>query len=672
MAKSSKSITKPLIDTAIAAAMAKQGVPQMKTEQKAAAAQREAAEERMKAEQAERNASSAQLNAARKQEKNAEEIEELEHDEKELKYNTSTTSSSKMLLALILAVIYDIADGVLTFTGVSEIPEFIVNVVFQIILKGLMGSYFSKATWLEMIPFVDVLPIYSLSVFFAYKRFKEDTETDDKKVRQIKDKRKEREQFKINLKMAAGSKTGKIVILLIFAVLLVAGFMFMASDRGAKFVGDAIRWMKEYFTEGKYKLTINKFTAIIKGWIDGIMNIFSKRIEAAKTGEIFAGEVENAKKLGLELKINRIDYPFTTSSKKVYISGSLSGRGLDPKICRIIDPELGCELSNKILLSCFTSKNEKGEVSVPELTFLKLENTLWPFACQFDLKRETERTNDDKAIYIPSDEEITKKSVERLVYVAADFDFITAAYTKKQFVTESKFMELATKGYDYEKFTPKWTPGPVSVTFLESFVNTEPLIADNGMASMVGIRIENTGTGEIDHIEKIMLLVPKGIKISACNAEAKVEENKIKLSYEDESNFLKDYRNRNIKPGKTLTITCDMMPTAGVLDANSEITTDYFEAVVVYKYKTKEIQKIEIVKSEIIIKIDDDSTICTAPKCECTKTTLIIEKGTTCGGKKESEVDAECKKKTAEECGKSENLCILINNACRAKTIRVS
>ncbi len=109
--------------------------------------------------------------------KTAEKEQKIQQEQTEVGDELGTTTKSKMLLAVVLCVAYDIIDIILPLVsaGISEIPELAINFIFEFLLMRLMGTYMPKYTWLEIIPIFDMLPIYSFAAIHGYTKFSADS-----------------------------------------------------------------------------------------------------------------------------------------------------------------------------------------------------------------------------------------------------------------------------------------------------------------------------------------------------------------------------------------------------------------------------------------------------------------------------------------------------------------
>jgi hypothetical protein len=575
----------------------------------------------------------------------------------------------KLLFALFLGIAYDILDIAVTFFtgGVSELLEFFVNVPFQFLFIWLLGGYGNVlgvvCSFVEFIPVVDSFPIYTLVAIFALYSFRKEqrgvvkggeAEKSGKGVVKGGEAEKSGNKRQVNKFVfdMAGSNAGKKVIALVLAVVIVFGAYFISGERGAKFVGDTVKSVKAYFSEGGYKLSINKGRAFLENKIEKGIAYITKQKDIAVSGDIFAGEVENAKSRGLKLELDKIDYPFTTASESVFISGSLSGRALDSKMCGLIGETCGSLEDDKIFLSCFTGKNEKGDVRPAEISFSELEYSLASLSCVFN------RQAWDFSV-----------AGNRVVYVVADFNFLTAAYARKQFVSEVKLRELSRKGYVFEKFTPKYTPGPVSVKFLESFVNKEPLIAgEAALPVKVGVTVENTGEGDIAKFNKIVFVVPQNSKLVGCNAPFSSSDGG-KLVLDSSNPFFLDYHNQNLKKGQTITFACDLLLNAEVLDANNEITVDFFEVMLNYEYKLRQMVNVKVTAQESVTPLDNLASFCPTTYCSCPGTDMVVGKGSSCGGVILQDIERECSALKIGEACNANPACVWkdANNRCWVK-----
>ncbi len=645
------------------------------------------AQEEIATARAQRRAAEAQMRASEKK----------ENTQTFQKGSVSNSGKLKVFIAFIIALAYDIfnvfenivAIGTL---GVSELGEAgIGDTVMQVVMMGLLGPYYKAitvrdipiigkilkldipATWIEYIPFLDFIPVYTIVTWKALKAYQgNESGVEDSKARiqSMRKPSKEKSNLKVVFNQMTGGKSGKILIVFFILALLIGISLIFTGEKVAASLGKSISNATLWWQEGGIWKLFNKFAGLIQSIFEKGNNLWQQQYIAATTGQTFAGEVDQYanKELGLKIDIEKPDYYFI-KDQDIFMSGILSGRALNPNICEIVDET--CDIGT-INIKCSTNKNEVGIVTPKTERFEIIEDSFTPLTCEFASEGEN-------SIRL-TNSEMKNNIAQRTIYMKADFKFITAAYAKKEFVSESKFIELKTTDYEFEEQTPQYTPGPVSIQFLESFIDQTPLLVNAGRAVKIGFRLENTGEGIIDHFEKISLIIPEGIKVRACNAPFSVNDgNKKELIYEDnQNNFLRDARNTNLATGKRITLTCDLdLEESKILDLNSDITTDFFQVIVIYKYEVIESESIEIRKQEIIEWLTDELKICSVTQCECRPSGNKIKKGTNCRGDTQSEIDTFCKaNKDENSCNNKENTSRCkwapVSEACRAKTIEAS
>ena len=491
----------------------------------------------------------------------------------------------------------------------------------------------------------------------------------NKLVDKISGANKSTTKQKINIAMQKGKKPVIVIAAIIFIILIVgAGFLF-SGDAGAKMAGDTVRRFIQYFAEEEYWQTLNNFGGMFKGMIDWARGQFDRQIEIATTGDIFNGKVDEyaTQKLGLNLEVDdqRVAsedrQPLIKTGGKVrnaFITGGISGRGLNQDICNAVNVE--CDL-DQISLSCFTNRNEPGEMVPSILDFKYIENQHVGTSCNFD-----ELTvGNDKA---------------RTIFMKAEFDFIAAGSIIKQMVSKDKFDELYKLDHEFETGRARYTPGPVSTKMLDTFVKRKVLIAAPEIPVRWGVEFENVGEGTIDHFERITIMLPEGVEVRACNPPMD-GTNPITLDYEKDQSYLKFTKNRNMEAGNRMKITCDLIITPNALYLADDITLDFFQVLAEYKYRIQKGVKFGIQEFEQIIPIyDDDITLRNAETCECKirvpgkedESTKLLEKGENCGST-HKDIATKCKEKEKSECENSNNQCDWINDryGCRIETFEI-
>ncbi len=85
----------------------------------------------------------------------------------------------KILIALFIAIVYDIADLIIMLFsgGTSEAGEWVVDIIMNMfVFKFLMGDAWgkNKLRLIEFVPFLDVLPMYTISVIMAWRSLKKE------------------------------------------------------------------------------------------------------------------------------------------------------------------------------------------------------------------------------------------------------------------------------------------------------------------------------------------------------------------------------------------------------------------------------------------------------------------------------------------------------------------
>ncbi|MBN2112427.1 hypothetical protein JW707_05005 [Candidatus Woesearchaeota archaeon] len=80
-------------------------------------------------------------------------------------------STTKILICLVVALIYDIVDIIISIVTLfsSEAGEWAADIPMQIFFSFMLGKYYKKMALMEFIPFLDVMPWYTISVIMSWR-----------------------------------------------------------------------------------------------------------------------------------------------------------------------------------------------------------------------------------------------------------------------------------------------------------------------------------------------------------------------------------------------------------------------------------------------------------------------------------------------------------------------
>lgn len=548
----------------------------------------------------------------------------------------ATTSSGKMLIALMVAVIWDVADIIISiFTGSADELTFdgfgIIDTALNFGIAKLSGIYYNKLDLLEYLPYLDWLPIYSISAGISFFKYRKDVKIANgasegvKKAQGSVDKAKNavdkvKSKFNINLNTAQSSKFKNAAIVIILILLLASIGLFFFTEQGPRWVNQ----VREKWNEGHEGFNFTKVFNDIQGFglkvTNSIKTRFTKQVKIA-SGEYddFSGAVDKVKKdIGLKLDVDKGTKEFIVGSSPTIYS-TLTGRGLDPKICSLIGEE--CDLNQNIELSCSSGFGGLAGIMNPsEITFNEIEDSYYDVACSFE-----------QGVL----DEVYKKKTTT-IYETVNFDFITLGYQRVDFIDADKKRELEREGEKFENYKPVYTPGPVEIAFKK--ITNYPLLVDDKRVFEFKFYIKNKGLGSIKKFKKISFGLPKGVKLITCS----IPYTETSISYSDTGNgfeidpaLFEDRKYILIGPGKQVEFTCSLdLSSPEILNLNSPFTTDSFNVLADYEYRLIKKIPIKIKKPEYITTLTDCSTVCdNIVGCECTgecSTNLFISKGQSC------------------------------------------
>ncbi|NQU78369.1 hypothetical protein HQ545_01230 [Candidatus Woesearchaeota archaeon] len=127
---------------------------------------------------------------------------------------TGTTTKGDMRFALIMAILYDLLLDVIIplltafVPGGFEIIELVINFFFQGYLQRKMGSYFPSWTIIEYVPGLDILPIYTIATFLAYRKFCKE-EKKQKSTEKTANKLQKKGEKQVNKEQEAQAKAAE-------------------------------------------------------------------------------------------------------------------------------------------------------------------------------------------------------------------------------------------------------------------------------------------------------------------------------------------------------------------------------------------------------------------------------------------------------------------------------
>jgi hypothetical protein len=251
---------------------------------------------------------------------------------------------------------------------------------------------------------------------------------------------------------------------------------------------------------GAPKKVINQYVDLIRTW-------FSGRIEYAITGKVEENEFEP---LGVGLKdVQSADDSYFID-EDVIIWGTVTARTLDDPI--------------NINVGCFTEKDDDklpADDVDPDKTFSVFTLEEQDFACTF------------KGCDIDNDPECKSYKLDsgsKTVTTFARFNFETLAYLKTYFIDRERQRAMTREGLNvFEEFAINdknpvavYTNGPVMI----GMAMNNPLVGvsdDYLVKPTLRVSLQNREgwEGKISSINELVLFLPEGVALTACNKDSK-------------------------------------------------------------------------------------------------------------------------------------------------------
>lgn len=483
---------------------------------------------------------------------------------------SSVPSTWKLWLCLFVALAYDTADIIISIVTLfaSEAGEWAADIPMQMFFSFMLGKHYKKIALLEFIPFLDVLPWYTVSVIMTWRSVKKESG----EIGELKKEQKELggtggpapkgliakfESMSKPSKIALGITaliaaawlffSGGVQYLIIGACLL--GFfalilmLFNPDTRPVAVVilvlvlllgvigGGVIFFLAPLGSdlEGPLGDTLSSAAAIPKklgNWwdknnpLDKAKSYYKKRLAIA-TGDYYTGKVdENAQaKLGVYLEDIKQADPTFYEHRDVILFATL--------IVQTLDEEMNVDL--------YCQSDEQKEGVTPQI---------FPQE-SFVVDLYEEREIDCK--FKPGDLNKGPQTVK----LGAKFNFKTMSYVKSYFMDLERLRSMRREEidpldqYGITDKTPvaTYTVGPVGIGMS---VGKPPIGLDleaQQTTMTLGITIENKWDGIVTQVNRMVIILPTGFDLIDIGANysqvlcVDLPENESLLCSDDENNI---------------------------------------------------------------------------------------------------------------------------------------
>jgi hypothetical protein len=560
-----------------------------------------------------------------------ENVERAEIKQKIKEIKSTMPSTGGLMLALIIAVIYDTADIILTiFTGgTSETVEWIVDFVMQGLMYWLLKGSYSKIMWLEFVPGLDLVPLYTITVLYSWYKARKATGGYTWFL------------SKIGRTGGPSYLMGIIIFLIIllgggFAVYLIFGLpiailfaavalaimlFYFESTRGIAFLLIVILILGAvaYATISSFGLisgivgtdtTLGRVLAMpgktmantklfFANFISGAKKAWERQVYTA-TGDYYTGKVdENAEeKLGVYLENVKQADPKLYEDQPVTVYATLVAKTLDKPI--------------NITVAC-KSGNNSGKIYPKEI-----------FSVDVYEEQEIDCTFEQQKLGTGS----------KIIEVAAMFDFKTMAYVKSYFMNQDTLRSLRRQevdplgqyGITDTEPTATYTNGPVMIGMS---AGKPPIGVDkqeDKLVTTLGITIDNNWEGKVKEIKRLFVIVPSEFIVHDVTGLGVFKKNCKDLGESDKgcddalyniyqiNPYAAGAKNKEFDTFKTYRILLESPASMySRLLGGAPVSTKYFKVMVEYDYALETKMTVEIFKPQAVQGVLAPSGDVTAP-----------------------------------------------------------
>jgi len=616
-------------------------------------------------EQAAEKKQAQQLAQQQQQQNVVKQVETRQINQKIKSIKSKIPTRSKLLIALFIGIVYDAVDFVLTIVGIltagttlvaTESIEWMADIPMQALFIYLLGPYYQRSRpleliklnflkgvpgpMLEFIPVFDVLPLYTLSVMWTWRKIKEEHG-------EIKELEKEKKMLAGGGTAEAGflgvserkwgmilgvfaiagftalqiaelpglitvavvlmayivwrlfmyEETRSIAISIFFVALVLGGTMgilyFYVADYAAEWGGGVGEWGDETVTfreEGILWIKENNPITLLQ-------NYYKKQILIA-TGDYYTGKVdENSKsKLGVYLEDLKQADPIIYRDRPLIMYANMKVLTLDEPV--------------NVSLYC---KTDGLEGTKPQL---------------FPTDKFIVDTYEEQEIDCMFEPYSVKKGAWAFE-IGADFNFKTLSYVKSYFMDADRLRGLRSEEIDpLEQYGIKdtrpesiYTVGPVGIGMS---VGKPPVGLDPNQEQSIitiGITLNNLWDGSITKVNRFILILPKGFTLEEMGG---IEVTRVECSSlpEKEQELCSDEHNTIYivsDPSFVEVEKGDFKSYRGFMKINkgdfknilglTPVSTKYFKATVDYTYRLKETKIINVKTRQVRSLIADTSSM---------------------------------------------------------------
>jgi len=509
-----------------------------------------------------------------------------------------------ILIWTVVMIAYDwidlAADG--ATGGIANLLEFFLNIGFNKILEKKLGVYYQGVGkllgWGEMIPYVDLLPLYTIGAVAVWFKYIMHFVTGKNKSPNVEKHQK--------ISIFLNGKHSKWIIILVF-LFMVGLIGAILSPSVAESARDQFLGIQEFFTtEGRSEGFFNKMIGKVVSLKDSIMGKYNSQF-AILSGQqtVFEGSVDSARNLGLTAAFvksqNKEFYP----GQGIYLVGTVTGADLDSSIAEGLGVPFVKDRNVKIWCAdqqaAHVTINGQKEFVLP---FSVVNDATLDVGCDFgEIKIEGDSPKKDVSVSLN-----------------AEFQFMSAGYYKVPFVTSSKRNELESQGFRFGNYEPKFTPGPVDIKFDQYSGPLQIYDSDNSDTSALNTRslsfsLFNNGKGTIQGIDHLAIVFPEGITPLKCQGLPTCSGKTCLSSTNDDAFSLS---NVVVPPKKSQDFSCLMELSHEVLDLNFDVTEESFQVIADYKYRARETVTLTLIK-ERFVTLECGKTCSSQDGCTCPK-----------------------------------------------------
>lgn len=546
-------------------------------------------------------AAAAMASQQNSQTQNINETNNYKIDQRSNPSSNTFPSFTTVLIVSIAMIVYDWVDFTADAgTGLwANVVEIFINYPVQLWMNKKLGSYNPKILnimqWAEMVPVIDVLPLYTISaigllVYYPFAK-KNNAKPKNGSININNDIKSSEKKEKFIFKLKNPQQHPKFFItLIVLAAFIFAGLALILTPQGASMVNNIREDISFYLSSGQLTNQISQTTAIItnapaKAWAAATAK-WNDQIDIATGNKKFVdykGKVDNSINLGLTLDFSKSQSNQFISGTIYQIFGNLKGRSPDSTLCNYFDIECNTPANTNINLLCVTKQGERGVINQGQsiVPFSTLIGQTLPVNCDLTPALETKIT--------------TNSNDFRNVALRGTFPFTTSAYQEIDFVLDSA-LELAKKqNFRQQTYTPTSTSGFIQIKFGE-FPSNRILTTGTPDNFNGFIQLKVVEDVIVDKLGDIYIKTPPNLKVVSCiPGGSEFGQDTYLIPATNLARF------ENLKQGDEIAINCWFRADTTVLDAASTWTHEAFAVLVKdYQVSVEDTKKFEFKPSEFL------------------------------------------------------------------------